>query len=185
MRSRKMVRNHVLTISSSSTIRITGGCLSFAIRFPFCLLNDRQDNGESRAATGSALHFDSTVVVLDDLLTDGQTKSRAKTRFLRGETRIEDSSLGFRRHTATGIGYRYTQRVVLFPGFDSNLTGSVDRLSRIHQDIHEDLIELIRETFDLADLPKFFHQTNAVLDLVMQQRKRALETFMHVGFLPD
>src|SRR5262245_24079535 len=53
-------------------------------------------------------------------------------------------------------------------------------LCRIHQQVHEDLIQLIRETIDFGKDSIVFDELNSIFHLVMNQNKTAVQTLVNV-----
>src|SRR5215471_11847596 len=74
--------------------------------------------------------------------------------------------------------------VAVFKGFNLNGPRARYGLSGIHQNVHEYLIQLVREAFDFRQIAEFFLDTNLILELVPKESERTLDTLMDIHVLP-
>src|SRR5438093_10880754 len=84
----------------------------------------------------------------------------------------------------TSVADRNPDRIARCPRLHSDLTAVLDCLRRVDKNVHEHLVQLVRQTFDLGNVAKLFHDANAVSQLMLQQRKRALDALMNIDRLP-
>src|SRR5262245_22262974 len=123
-------------------------------------------------------------MVLDNFVADGQPKTSTQTHTFRGETRIENLWKIFRRNADAGIADRNLDSLTRSPCFDDDFAAMLNRLGRVHKDIHKYLVEFVRVTFDLRNIAETLHDTNPVLHLIPQKTECAFDTLVNVDFLP-
>src|ERR1700727_436429 len=121
------------------------------------LVDAREINGESCAATGFALHENISSTLFDDAVDGGKSKAGAFAFFFGGEERLEDASLSFAVHPLAGIGEgdhdirtMFDERIFGVIGVVQNDAGGADAdfaavrhgIFSIDHEIHDDLFEL-------------------------------------------
>src|SRR5262252_10684495 len=84
------------------------------------------------------------------------------------------------RNSNPGIADLNLYELVFAPGLDGDRPSIRNRLSGIHQNVHENLIDLIRMTLNQGKIPELFFDPDPGLQLVLKERDRALDTFMNV-----
>jgi hypothetical protein len=89
----------------------------------------------------------------------------------------------FGRYADTGIANRNLCPQAVAPRFHADLSAIRDGLGCVAEDIHERLIQLVRETLDFGKLTKFLHDPDAVLQLVLQKGESTFDAFMEIDSL--
>src|SRR5579884_3329725 len=200
---RKTRRSAWRMFSSSSTQRrrcfdsppdVSACCSSMSMSMPslypdrpvrfFHLFRDRQEDAEGGSFVERALHLDLPPVLLDNAVGDRQSQPRPLPHRLRREERIEDLLDVLRRNPASGVLDLHHNPLPLHSAANPDLPPLSYRLRRIHQNIHEHLIDLLGVADDLGDLSERFDHLRLVLQLVPDDVQRALDPLIHAKAHP-
>ena len=111
--------------------------------------DDRQLDGERRAAAGRALRPDPPAVLLDDAVADRQAEARALARLLRREERVEDAAQRLGAHAGAAVAERRRHGAVATPRADAQRalrrsSVGAHRLLGVDDDVQEHLLDLVR-----------------------------------------
>lgn len=90
----------------------------------------------------------------------------------------------FWRDTLAAVFDFYPNVFSILAGTDSDPAKILDRMRGIHQQVHEYLIELRRETLDLRDGTIFLDDFGLVFEFVSYHSERALQSHFQICPLP-
>src|SRR5205814_3656082 len=85
-----------------------------------------------------------------------------------------------RRYSNTRIGDLDSNTVVFPECLDRDGPSIMYCLSGIHEDIHENLVQLVRKAFDFRQIAKLSFDADAVLQLMLQKSESALDPLVNV-----
>src|SRR5205814_6174919 len=103
---------------------------------------------------GAGFKFNFTAMtVADDAVTDDQSQTGTGADAFGGEKWLEDARLEVRRNASTVVHDLDDQLIVFQESADANLTGTIDRIDRIINQIGPDLIEFASISHDARHRP--------------------------------
>lgn len=119
----------------------------------------------------------------DDVVGNRQTQAGTLADRLGRIKRLEDALYGFRVHALAGVG-KFEPDVTIFqPGAQRDAAALLDRLRRVDQQVHEDLVDLCRHTFDFGNISELAHHFRLVLDFVPDDIQGAFQRLVEIGEL--
>ena len=83
-------------------------------------------------------------MVLDDLIHDGQAQPSPYAKAFGRESRIEDPLQILLGNALPGVANLDHDRPIIETGLDENFSPAFNGVTGVHQEIHEDLVDLIR-----------------------------------------
>ncbi len=143
----------------------------------------RQADGEARTFTERAFRGNRAVMVLNDLVADGEAQPGPDANAFRGESWVEDFGEVFGGDPGAVVSNRDGDPVVLDSGSDRNGALVRNCLARVVQKIQEDLIQAARINRDFGELAIVPDDLDMMLDLMMDERQRVLEPVVDVDAL--
>src|SRR5687767_10849382 len=116
----------------------------------------------------------------DDPIADREAEAGPYTDTFGGEAWVEDARQLILRDSFAGVLELEDDLRAFGPGADVDPALAVDRLHGVGQQVHEDLIQLVREAADERELSVALHQLDAIFQLVLNQAERALDAFVQI-----
>ena len=123
-------------------------------------------------------------MVLDDPIDDRESQTRTNTHALGGEARVEDALELIVRNAVAGVGEAHHGSIVLGKGLDADLPFPLDGLNRVHHEVHEDLIELLRVRHHRGQIAVALRDLHTLSELVSNEGQGVVETLVQVRLLP-
>ena len=123
-------------------------------------------------------------MALDDAVRNRQAQPRALPDRLRREERIEDPADDVGRHARARIADRDRHLLAIARRADRDHAALGNRLRRVHQQVHEDLVQLRRQAFDLRHVAVIAHDVGLVLEFVVDDVERAFQARTEIDHAP-
>jgi len=114
-------------------------------------------------------------VAAHDRVRDGEPEAGAAPRLLGREERLEDVRQHVRRDTRTVVADDHDDVVVVAAQLDRQRTVRGERVGRVHQEVHEHLIQLRRIARDVGDVVPPRDDPYPVGEAMADERERALD----------
>ena len=120
----------------------------------------------------------------DNVIGNGKPQPRSFSHRFGGEEGVENFIDVLRRNTFAGIADLYPNMIVFCSRAHSDCAFVFDSVRRIDQQIHKHLIQLMRQTPHLRNVPEFLDNARFVFDLVIDNIQRTFQAGMQISPLP-
>jgi len=122
-------------------------------------------------------------VILDDPVVGGQTESHFHPLVRGAEVEVGDARQLLCRDAPAGGADKDTDLILCLTSADRYMPGFLDRLDRILQQVHEDLVKLARGAVNGLDLAVVPFGGDPISQLTLQQCQHAVQTLVQVDDL--